>query len=356
MRNPIRVGILGLGRIGRMHAGNIAAMKEFEIVRGVDPYLDEAVEQEMQELGIPCSREPEDVFSDASIDAVIICSITETHSEFIIRAARAGKDVFCEKPIDHDVDRILKALQAVKEAGVILQVGFMHRFDCHHGKVQSMIAGGDIGRLEVLKITSRDPAPPSMKYISESGGIYVDFMIHDFDMARFLAGSEVEEVSAVGSVLVDPAIGEAGDEEFPCMMVHNPESFWRLRESVGDEIIGINLDPSHLIAYGADPIAAARALKGAIYHVHGKDTRIERGMADAHGLCEWKDVHDTAARTWNYVAVGCGKDLQWWKEFFSVVRMCGYNGDVSLEMEDFTMSTEAGIATSVDALRQTISR
>lgn len=211
MRNPIRVGILGLGRIGRMHAGNIAAMKEFEIVRGVDPYLDEAVEQEMQELGIPCSREPEDVFSDASIDAVIICSITETHSEFIIRAARAGKDVFCEKPIDHDVDRILKALQAVKEAGVILQVGFMHRFDCHHGKVQSMIAGGDIGRLEVLKITSRDPAPPSMKYISESGGIYVDFMIHDFDMARFLTGSEVTEVFATGTSVCDPQIAEYGD-------------------------------------------------------------------------------------------------------------------------------------------------
>ena len=154
----------------------------------------------------------------------------------------------------------------------------------------------------------------------------------------------------------DHGLEKIAIEEFPCMMVYNPESFWRLREAVGDDIIGINLDPSHLIAYGADPIASARALKGAIYHVHGKDTRIERGMAEVNGLCEWKDVLDTANRTWNYVAVGCGKDLQWWKEFFSVVRMCGYNGDVSLEMEDFTMSTEAGVATSVDALRQTISR
>ncbi len=154
----------------------------------------------------------------------------------------------------------------------------------------------------------------------------------------------------------DHGLEKIAIEEFPCMMVYNPESFWRFREAVGDDIIGINLDPSHLIAYGADPIASARALKGAIYHVHGKDTRIERGMAEVNGLCEWKDVLDTANRTWNYVAVGCGKDLQWWKEFFSVVRMCGYNGDVSLEMEDFTMSTEAGVATSVDALRQTISR
>ncbi len=145
-------------------------------------------------------------------------------------------------------------------------------------------------------------------------------------------------------------------EEFPCMMVHNVESFWHLREAVGDDIIGINLDPSHMIAYGADPIQAARALKGAIYHVHGKDTRIERGMADINGLCEYKDVLDTANRAWNYVAVGCGQDLKWWKEFFSVVRMMGYNGDVSLEMEDFTMSTEAGIETSIDALKQTISK
>lgn len=212
MKKPIRVGILGLGRIGKMHAKNIATMKEFEIVRGVDPFLTEATEQEMHEIGIAqCSRDPEDVFSDPSIDAVVICSITETHSEFIIRAAKAGKDIFCEKPIDHDVGRILDALRAVKEAGVILQVGFMHRFDKHHGKLQSMIADGTIGNLEVLKITSRDPAPPSMKYISESGGIYVDFMIHDFDMARFLTGSEVTEVFATGTSVCDPEIAEYGD-------------------------------------------------------------------------------------------------------------------------------------------------
>lgn len=212
MKKPIRVGILGLGRIGKMHAKNIATMKEFEIVRGVDPFLTDATEQEMRELGIPqCSKEPEDVFSDPTIDAVVICSITETHSDFIIRAAKAGKDIFCEKPIDHDVGRIVEALRAVREANVILQVGFMHRFDKHHARVQSMIADGTIGKLEVLKITSRDPAPPTMKYISESGGIYVDFMIHDFDMARFLTGSEVTEVFATGTSVCDPEISEYGD-------------------------------------------------------------------------------------------------------------------------------------------------
>ncbi|HGH5397469.1 TPA: sugar phosphate isomerase/epimerase family protein [Raoultella planticola] len=144
-------------------------------------------------------------------------------------------------------------------------------------------------------------------------------------------------------------------EEFPSQLVYNPETLLRLRKAVGD-IIGMNLDPSHLIAMGADPIAAARKLEGAVYHVHGKDARIERGLADVDGLMEYKPVTDTKNRTWNYVAVGCGQDLKWWKEFFSVLRMTGYDGYVSLEMEDLTMSVEAGLRTSIDALNASLSR
>ena len=144
-------------------------------------------------------------------------------------------------------------------------------------------------------------------------------------------------------------------EEFPSQLVYNPSTLLRLREAVGD-IIGMNLDPSHLIAMGADPIAAARKLEGVIYHVHGKDARIERGLADVDGLLEYQPVTQTKTRTWNYVAVGCGQDLRWWKEFFSVLRMTGYNGYVSLEMEDLTMSVEAGLRTSIDALNATLSQ
>lgn len=144
-------------------------------------------------------------------------------------------------------------------------------------------------------------------------------------------------------------------EEFPSQLVYNPSTLLRLREAVG-EIIGMNLDPSHLIAMGADPVAAIRKLEGAIFHVHGKDARIERGLADVDGLMEYQPVTNTKTRTWNYVAVGCGKDLQWWKEFFSILRMTGYDGYVSLEMEDLTMSVEAGLQTSIDALNATISR
>lgn len=144
-------------------------------------------------------------------------------------------------------------------------------------------------------------------------------------------------------------------EEFPSQLVYNPSTLLRLRDAVGD-IIGMNLDPSHLIAMGADPLAAARKLEGVIYHVHGKDARIERGLADVDGLLEYQPVTQTKTRTWNYVAVGCGQDLKWWKEFFSVLRMTGYNGYVSLEMEDLTMSVEAGLRTSIDALNATLSQ
>lgn len=212
MEKKIRIGVLGMGRIGRMHIKNILNMPDYEIVIGADPFLNDALEREMLELGVgKCSKDPEDVFSSPEVDAVVICSTTDTHSDFIIRAAKAGKDIFCEKPIDHDVDRILAALRAVKEADVVLQVGFMHRYDRHHGKIAKLIDDGKVGNVEVLKITSRDPAPPSMDYIRTSGGIFVDFMIHDFDMTRFLLKSEAVSVFATGTSVCDPQIAENGD-------------------------------------------------------------------------------------------------------------------------------------------------
>lgn len=144
-------------------------------------------------------------------------------------------------------------------------------------------------------------------------------------------------------------------ENFSSQLVYNPETLFRLRNAVGP-MVGLNLDPSHLLWMGADPIIAARELGSAIHHVHGKDVRIERHLAAVNGFLETKEVTDPANRAWNYVAVGCGQDLQWWKEFFSVVKMMGYDDEVSLEMEDLTMSPEAGIRTSVEALKQTISQ
>lgn len=144
-------------------------------------------------------------------------------------------------------------------------------------------------------------------------------------------------------------------ENFSSMLVWNPDTLFRLRDAVGP-MVGLNLDPSHLIWMGADPIAVARRLGDAIHHVHGKDVRLERGIVAVNGLLETRAVEQVAQRAWNYVAVGCGQDLQWWKEFFSVVRMMGYNDWVSLEMEDLTMSVDAGINTSVEALQRCISQ
>ncbi len=134
-------------------------------------------------------------------------------------------------------------------------------------------------------------------------------------------------------------------------LVYNPETLLRLRGEVGN-IIGMNLDPSHLFWMGGDPICAARELGKAIYHVHGKDSRIERSLCDRNGVLDTKPISRFSERSWNYVAVGCGHDLQWWKEFFSVVRMCGYDGEVSLEMEDLTMDAMTGIKMSVACLKQ----
>lgn len=152
----------------------------------------------------------------------------------------------------------------------------------------------------------------------------------------------------------DCGIEKIAIENFSAQLVYNPETLIKLRDAVGP-LVGLNLDPSHLIWMGADPILAARELGEAIHHVHGKDVRLERHLSGVNGILETKEITDVANRSWNYVAVGCGQDLQWWKEFFSVVKMMGYDEYVSLEMEDLTMSPEAGVRTSVNALKQTLS-
>jgi myo-inositol 2-dehydrogenase/D-chiro-inositol 1-dehydrogenase len=151
------------------------------------------------------------ILDNGDIDAVIICSSTDTHALFIEKAAEAGKHIFCEKPIDIDLTRLDRALSKVEAAGVKLQVGFQRRFDPNFLKVQNLVRDGSLGKPLVLRITSRAPEPPSVEYIKGSGGLFLDMMIHDFDMARFLIGSEVEEVYAVGSARVSSMIGEAGD-------------------------------------------------------------------------------------------------------------------------------------------------
>jgi myo-inositol 2-dehydrogenase/D-chiro-inositol 1-dehydrogenase len=172
----------------------------------------EAAERVAATLEIPFAvQDYRDILSSPEIDAVVICSATDTHAQIIQEAAAAGKHIFCEKPIDHDLRKIDLALAAVERSGVKLQVGFNRRFDANYRRVRQAVESGEIGQPHLLHIISRDPAPPPIDYIKVSGGIFLDMTIHDFDMARYLIGGEVSEVYVAGGVMVDPAIGEAGD-------------------------------------------------------------------------------------------------------------------------------------------------
>jgi myo-inositol 2-dehydrogenase/D-chiro-inositol 1-dehydrogenase len=212
MDKKIKIGIIGAGRIGKLHAENIIKnFSEVEVTAIADIFADKIKDWAIN-LGIKnVYSDYKKILENPEISAVIICSSTDTHSQITIEAAEAGKNIFCEKPIDYNVDRIHQALDAVKKAGVKFQVGFNRRFDHNFKKVRDLINEGAIGDLQIVKVISRDPAPPSPEYVKVSGGMFLDMTIHDFDMVRYLSGSEVTEVYANAAVLVDKAIGEAGD-------------------------------------------------------------------------------------------------------------------------------------------------
>ena len=212
MSGSLQFAIIGAGRIGQVHSENLTRfIPEAEVVVIAD-IIHEAAQKTAQRFGIPqASGNPAEVFNNDAIDAVAICSSTETHTDFIIQAARAGKHVFCEKPIALNLPAVDEALAVVAESGVKLQIGFNRRFDPNFRGVRDAVRAGEAGAPYLVQITSRDPAPPTLRYIEGSGGLFLDMMIHDFDMARFLLDDEIDEVSASGAVRVDPAIGEAGD-------------------------------------------------------------------------------------------------------------------------------------------------
>ncbi|MGI6117018.1 MAG: inositol 2-dehydrogenase [Bilifractor sp.] len=213
MSKKIRIGLLGGGRIGKLHGTNLQnSVPDAEVVILADPFLNDAMEAWAKSIGIPkCTKDPEEVFSSPDVDAVFICSSTNTHAEFIMKAAAAGKDIFCEKPIHTDIPKIKEALAAVDKAGVKLQVGFVRRFDHNHKAVRDVVASGKLGKPYVVKVTSRDPEGPPMDYVKVSGGIFKDMTIHDFDMVRYLSGSEVTEVFAMGAILTDPDYAKYDD-------------------------------------------------------------------------------------------------------------------------------------------------
>ena len=212
MTQKINVGLIGAGRIGRVHAEHLAYRVPGANLVAVADVFEEAAKKVAADFQIPDAyQDYRRIMEDETIEAIVICSSTDTHSQMIEEAAAAGKHIFCEKPIDHDLNKIDHVLASVEESGVKLQIGFNRRFDLNFRRVREIVASGEIGVPHILRITSRDPGPPPIEYIKISGGIFLDMTIHDFDMARFLIGVEVVEIYAVGGVMVDPQIGETGD-------------------------------------------------------------------------------------------------------------------------------------------------
>ncbi len=208
----VNLGVIGAGRIGRIHARNLKFQVPGAKLIAISDIVNESAQKVADELEIPIREENyHRLLENDEIQAVLICSSTDTHAEMIVEAAEAGKDIFCEKPIALEMDKIDQALAAVEKAGVKLQVGFNRRFDPSFKKAKELVESGKIGTPHLLRISSRDPQPPPLDYIKVSGGLFLDMMIHDFDMARFLLGEEVSELMASGHCLVDPSIGKCGD-------------------------------------------------------------------------------------------------------------------------------------------------
>jgi len=200
----IKVGVIGMGRIGKIHFDNLKnQIENVEVLAISDPFF-------VNDVGIP-NISSEALIQHNDIDAVIICSPTDTHAGYISQCAQAGKHIFCEKPHDLSIDRVLETLKEVKDSGVSLMLGFNRRFDPNFQKIRSLVQQGEIGDVHLLKITSRDPGPPSLDYLKSSGGMFLDMTIHDFDMARFITGKEVEEVFAVAGAFASDDVKLAGD-------------------------------------------------------------------------------------------------------------------------------------------------
>ena len=278
MSRKLKIGIIGAGRIGKVHANNLSRrVPDAEVIAVSD--VDESSAQELaSQLGVMYAyKDYHNVIDDPDIDAIFICSSTDTHSQISVEAARAGKHIFCEKPIDHDLDKIKEVLKEVKAAGIKYQVGFNRRFDRNFKHVKEVVTSGGIGDVQIVKVTSRDPAAPSIDYVKVSGGIFVDMTIHDFDMVRYLSGSEVTEVSAMGACLVDPEIAKEGDVD-TCVI--------SLRFANG--AIGV-IDNSRQAVYGYDQRVEVFGSKGMISAEN--ETPNNTTLFTSNGVIREKPLH-----------------------------------------------------------------
>ena len=220
---PVRIAVLGTGRIGRMHAELLSLQVEGAALAGVYDTDAELARPVAERLRVAAAASAGELCASNEVDAIAICTTTDTHVDLIVEAAAAGKAVFCEKPLSLELAEVDRALAAVEEAGVLFQVGFNRRFDPAHQSVRDAVASGTIGDVHVVRISSRDPGPPPIEYERRSGGLFLDMTIHDFDMARYVTGSDVVEVFARGAVRISPELAEFDDVD-TAVVTHVHES------------------------------------------------------------------------------------------------------------------------------------
>lgn len=266
----ISFALLGAGRIGKVHAQAIASNHDARLAAISDPVA-QAASALGERHGAPV-RAIDEIAADKGIDAVVICTPTDTHAELIEVFARAGKAIFCEKPVDLSVARVRACLKTVEDTGARLMVGFNRRFDPHFRAVRQAIDEGRIGKVEMVQIVSRDPGPPPPAYIASSGGIFRDMTIHDFDMARFLLGEEIETVYAAASVLVDPEIGRLGDHDSASVV---------LTTASGRQC---SISNSRRASYGYDQRVEVHGSLGAVSAQNQRPVSVELATADGYRL------------------------------------------------------------------------
>ena len=275
----VTVGIIGAGRIGKVHTTSICNLvKNGKIKTIADPFMNEETENWAKGMGVEnTTKDYKEILADPEIDAVLICSSTNTHSPISVEAIKAGKHVFCEKPIDHDIEKIKEVIEALKGSNIKYQVGFNRRFDHNFEAVRNAVAAGKIGEPHIIKVTSRDPEPPSAEYAAVSGGMFLDMTIHDFDMVRYLAGCDAEEIYVQSAVLVDPAIGEAGDVDTAVIT---------LKMENGSIAV---IDNSRKAAYGYDQRAEVFGSKGMV--ATSNDTESSAVLSTADGVTGEKPLY-----------------------------------------------------------------
>lgn len=266
----VKIGLIGAGRIGKLHGANLAhSVMNAELAAVADPLMNDEMKSWADGLGVEkCYSDPEEIMSDETIDAIFICSATNTHADLIKRGAKAGKHIFCEKPIDTDLGKIQETLDVVRKEGVKLQVGFVRRFDHNHKKVRDTVAEGRLGKVHLVKVTSRDPDHQPMEYIKVSGGIYMDMTIHDFDMVRYLAGSEVTEVMAYGAELSGAGYADFGDVDTTIVMM-----------KFANGALGV-IDNSRAAHYGYDQRTEVHCDKGCVQVANDRNDMAMISTAD----------------------------------------------------------------------------